>query len=51
MNPPRTTPTPASDVPPPDWRDHPEGFEDGYFEDWDDSDCDDESYDENEAWF
>ena len=36
-------PTPDSDVPPtcihmagPDWRDHPEGMEDGWFEVWQD---------------
>lgn len=47
---PRTTPalTPDSDVPPADWRDHPEGFEDGYFEDWDDPDSD---WNDDEAWF
>ena len=27
--------TAVSGVPPTDWRDHPEGFEDGYFEDFD----------------
>jgi hypothetical protein len=27
--------TPDSDVPPADWRNHREGFEDGFFEDWD----------------
>ena len=26
--------TPDSDVPPADWRNHPEGFEDGWFEEW-----------------
>lgn len=33
-------PTPDSDVPPADWRNHPEGFEDGYDEEWDDPDGD-----------
>lgn len=32
--------TPDSHVPPADWRNHPEGYEDGYFEEWDDGDGD-----------
>lgn len=43
------TQTPNSDVPPADWRDHPEGFEDGQFEDWDDGD-DDGGYPDDEGW-
>lgn len=35
---PRTEQTPDSHVPPADWRNHAEGFEDGFFEDWDDGD-------------
>ena len=49
MNAPREPQTPDSDVPPADWRNHPEGFEDGFFEDWDDGD-DDDGYDESEGW-
>jgi hypothetical protein len=42
-------PTPDSDVPPPDWRDHPEGFEDGLLEEWDgEPDCG--GYPEEEGW-
>jgi hypothetical protein len=47
---PRTAPTPDSDIPPADWRDHPDGFEDGFFEDWDDGDDDGTGYDEDEGW-
>jgi hypothetical protein len=47
---PRTERTPDSDVPPADWRDHPEGFEDGYFEDWDDGDEPSGAYPEDEGW-
>ena len=42
-------PTPDSDVPPADWRDHPEGFEDGFFEDWD-GDDDNGGYADEEGW-
>ena len=31
-------------------RDHPEGFEDGFFEDWADDDDDGMGYDESEGW-
>ena len=43
-------PTPNSDIPPADWRDHSEGFEDGFFEDCDDGDDDGTGYDESEGW-
>jgi hypothetical protein len=50
MTEPRTeTQTPNSDVPPADGCDHPEGFEDGYFEDWDDGD-DNGGYPDEEGW-
>lgn len=43
--------TPDSDVPPADWPDeHPEGFEDGYFEDWQDDDDDGTGYPPEEGW-
>lgn len=42
-------PTPDADVPPADWRDHPEGFEDGALEDWD-GEPDNGGYDESEGW-
>ena len=49
MNP-RTAPvTTDSDVPPPDWRDHAEGFEDGFFEEWD-SEPDNGGYPDEEGW-
>ena len=41
--------TPASDAPPTDWRDHPEGFEDGHYEEWD-SDGDSGGYPDEEGW-
>ena len=44
-------PTPDSDVPPADWRDHPEGFEDGYDEVWDDLTNPSGTYPEDEDWF
>lgn len=51
MNTPKQmTQTPDSDIPPADWRDHPEGFEDGFFEDWGDDDDDGMGYDESEGW-
>lgn len=46
--PPRTA-TPDSDVPPPDWRDHEEGLEDGFFEEWE-GEPDSGGYPEEEGW-
>jgi hypothetical protein len=46
MRQPRTT---DSHVPPADWREHPEGFEDGFFEDFD-SEPDNGGYDPSEGW-
>ena len=43
-------PTPDSDVPPADWRDHPEGFEDGLYEDWEGGDEPDDAYPEEESF-
>lgn len=40
--------TPASDLPPPDWRNHDEGMEDGFYEEWDREPEDD---DWDEEWF
>lgn len=47
-----TTPKhmPASDLPPPDWRNHDEGMEDGFYEDWDDGDEDSGGYPDEEGW-
>lgn len=44
---PRTTPD--SDVPPIDWRDHAEGFEDGFDEEWE-SEPDNSGYPDEEGW-
>lgn len=44
-----TTKTPDSDIPPADFRDHPEGFADGYFEEWD-AEPDNGGYDPAEGW-
>ena len=41
--------TPDSYTPPPDWRNHPEGFEDGYYEEGDD-DGDSGGYPDEEGW-
>lgn len=49
MGPKIETKTPDSDVPPEDWRDHAEGFEDGDFEEWD-SEPDNGGYPDEEGW-
>lgn len=41
--------TPDSDTPAADWRDHPEGCEDGFFEEWD-SEPDSGGYSEEEMF-
>jgi hypothetical protein len=41
--------TPASDTPPSDWRNHPEGFEDGFYEEWD-AEPDSGGYPDEEGW-
>ncbi|GGB09160.1 hypothetical protein GCM10011491_41400 [Brucella endophytica] len=42
-------PTPESDAPPADWRNNPEGFEDGFHENWE-SEPDNGGYPDDEAW-